>query len=146
MLVLSRNRDESVMIGDDISVTIVDIRGDRVRLGFNAPISYRIDRKEIYDAKKREQQENKDSVPFVPRGRYSEDNPPLMGDADPDYNLATDMEWWDAQLKNFPQVRVENNQWVVAVAPTLKTVARGKTFLEAVNRCRENAANLRRKG
>ena len=37
MLVLSRQRDESIMIGDNIVVTIVDIRGDKVRLGINAP-------------------------------------------------------------------------------------------------------------
>jgi carbon storage regulator len=37
MLVLSRQRDESIMIGDSIVVTIVDIRGDKVRLGINAP-------------------------------------------------------------------------------------------------------------
>ena len=37
MLVLSRHRDESIMIGDDIVITIVDIRGDKVRLGIQAP-------------------------------------------------------------------------------------------------------------
>ena len=37
MLVLSRHRDESIMIGDDIVITIVDIRGDKVRLGIDAP-------------------------------------------------------------------------------------------------------------
>ena len=37
MLVLSRMRDETIMIGDDIQITIVDIRGDKVRLGINAP-------------------------------------------------------------------------------------------------------------
>ncbi len=37
MLVLSRQRDESIMIGDNIVITIVDIRGDKVRLGINAP-------------------------------------------------------------------------------------------------------------
>lgn len=37
MLVLSRQRDETIMIGDDIEITIVDIRGDKVRLGITAP-------------------------------------------------------------------------------------------------------------
>ena len=41
MLVLSRHRDESIMIGDDIVVTIVDIRGDKVRLGIDAPVPFR---------------------------------------------------------------------------------------------------------
>jgi carbon storage regulator len=37
MLVLSRQKDESIMIGDDVEITIVDVRGDKVRLGINAP-------------------------------------------------------------------------------------------------------------
>lgn len=54
MLVLSRQRDESIMIGDGIEVSIVDIRGDKVRLGINAPKEVPIHRKEIYDAIRRE--------------------------------------------------------------------------------------------
>lgn len=50
MLVLSRQRDETIMIGDDIEVTVVDIRGDKVRLGINAPKSVSVHRKEVYDA------------------------------------------------------------------------------------------------
>jgi len=54
MLVLSRTRDETIMIGDDIEITIVDIRGDKVRLGINAPAEIPVHRKEVYDAIKRE--------------------------------------------------------------------------------------------
>ena len=54
MLVLSRQRDETIMIGDDIEVTVVDIRGDKVRLGINAPKEISVHRKEVYDAIKRE--------------------------------------------------------------------------------------------
>ena len=50
MLVLSRHRDESIMIGDDVVVTIVDIRGDKVRLGIEAPRSVKVHRQEVYDA------------------------------------------------------------------------------------------------
>ena len=50
MLVLSRYRDESIYIGDDVIVTIVDIRGDRVRLGIQAPNDVSVHRQEIYDA------------------------------------------------------------------------------------------------
>lgn len=50
MLVLSRQRDETIMIGDDIVVTVVDIRGDKVRLGINAPKEIDVHRKEVYDA------------------------------------------------------------------------------------------------
>ena len=46
MLVLSRHRDESIMIGDDVVVTIVDIRGDKVRLGIEAPQSIPVHRQE----------------------------------------------------------------------------------------------------
>jgi carbon storage regulator len=54
MLVLSRQRDETIMIGDDIEVTVVDIRGDKVRLGITAPKSVSVHRKEVYDAIRRE--------------------------------------------------------------------------------------------
>jgi carbon storage regulator len=54
MLVLSRHRDESIMIGDDIVITIVDIRGDKVRLGIDAPSDIPVHRQEVYDAIQRE--------------------------------------------------------------------------------------------
>ncbi len=54
MLVLSRQRDETIMIGDDVEITIVDIRGDKVRLGINAPSKIAVHRKEVYDAIKAE--------------------------------------------------------------------------------------------
>lgn len=54
MLVLSRQRDETIMIGDDVEVTVVDIRGDKVRLGINAPKQIEVHRKEVYDAIRRE--------------------------------------------------------------------------------------------
>ncbi|GAA4434281.1 carbon storage regulator [Blastopirellula marina] len=54
MLVLSRHRDESIMIGDNIVITIVDIRGDKVRLGIAAPQDIPVHRQEVYEAIKRE--------------------------------------------------------------------------------------------
>jgi carbon storage regulator len=57
MLVLSRQRDETIMIGDDVEITVVDIRGDKVRLGITAPRSIKVHRKEVYEAIKRENQE-----------------------------------------------------------------------------------------
>jgi carbon storage regulator len=54
MLVLSRQRDESIIIGDNIVVTIVDIRGDKVRLGINAPTEIPVHRQEVYEAIRRE--------------------------------------------------------------------------------------------
>jgi len=54
MLVLSRQKNEAIMIGDDVEITVVDIRGDRVRLGIAAPQSVRVHRKEVYEAIRRE--------------------------------------------------------------------------------------------
>ena len=49
MLVLSRQRDQSIMIGHDVEVTVVDIRGDKVRLGISAPRETSVHRREVYD-------------------------------------------------------------------------------------------------
>jgi carbon storage regulator len=57
MLVLSRQRDETIMIGDDVQITVVDIRGDKVRLGITAPRHIQVHRKEVYDAIKRENEQ-----------------------------------------------------------------------------------------
>lgn len=50
MLVLSRHKDETIMIGDEIEISIVDIKGDTVRIGINAPKTVSVHRKEIYEA------------------------------------------------------------------------------------------------
>ena len=57
MLVLSRQRDESIIIGDNIVVTIVDVRGDKVRLGIEAPREVSVHRREVYEAIQRENRE-----------------------------------------------------------------------------------------
>ena len=54
MLVLSRQRDESIIIGDNVVITIVDIRGDKVRLGIEAPHEIPVHRREVYEAIQRE--------------------------------------------------------------------------------------------
>ena len=54
MLVLSRKKDESIMIGDEVEITIVDVRGNKVRLGITAPKNIPVHRREIYDAIQRE--------------------------------------------------------------------------------------------
>ena len=48
MLVLGRKRGEGIVIGDDITVTVVEIRGDRVKLGFSAPAEVPIHRTEVH--------------------------------------------------------------------------------------------------
>ena len=55
MLVLSRKKDEKIMIGDDISLMVIEIRGDKVRLGIDAPKHVAVHREEVYEAIKREQ-------------------------------------------------------------------------------------------
>ncbi len=54
MLVLSRKRDEVICLGDDIQIVVVDIRGDKVRLGIQAPADLPVHRLEVYEAIKRE--------------------------------------------------------------------------------------------
>ncbi len=55
MLVLTREKDESIMIGDNVEVTVVDIRGSKVRLGITAPNDLTVHRKEVFmiEAKKK---------------------------------------------------------------------------------------------
>ncbi len=56
MLVLSRKKDESVVIGGNVTITIVDIRGDKVRLGISAPKEVSVHRQEVFDAIQRASQ------------------------------------------------------------------------------------------
>ena len=56
MLILSRKRNEQIVIGDNIVITVVDIRGDKVRLGIEAPRDVPVHRKEVYEAIQREKQ------------------------------------------------------------------------------------------
>ncbi len=58
MLVLSRQRDQTIVIGDSIRITIVDVRGDKVRIGIDAPREVAVHREEVYDAIQRELTEN----------------------------------------------------------------------------------------
>jgi cytosine deaminase len=74
MLVLARQRDQTVIIGDDIEVTVVDVRGDKVRLGINAPKHVSVHRKEVYDAIRKENRE---------AGRLRPDDVPQVGGPPP---------------------------------------------------------------
>lgn len=50
MLIVSRGVDDSVVIGDEIIVTVIEVRGDKVRLGITAPREASVHRREVYDA------------------------------------------------------------------------------------------------
>jgi carbon storage regulator len=80
MLVLSRQRDETIMIGDDIEITIVDIRGDKVRLGITAPVTVPVHRKEVYEAIQRENREaakvRAEDLTNLPKGPIKGSVPP----------------------------------------------------------------------
>lgn len=54
MLVLSRKKDEKIVIGDNITLMVIEIRGDKVRLGIDAPQDVAVDRQEVHDAKLRD--------------------------------------------------------------------------------------------
>ncbi len=89
MLVLSRHIDESIMIGDEIELTIVDIRGDKVRIGISAPSSVAVHRKEVYESIRQENEQAArfrgplDQVPLPRRGPVAPSDPRLRSDAPP---------------------------------------------------------------
>ncbi len=58
MLVLSRKKDEKIVIGDNITLMVIEIRGDKVRLGIDAPKEVSVHREEVYIAIQREQKDN----------------------------------------------------------------------------------------
>lgn len=61
MLILSRKRDEKIRIGEEVTITVVEIRGDKVRLGIEAPTSIRVNREEVYRRMKEESATNHDA-------------------------------------------------------------------------------------
>ena len=67
MLVLSRKKNESIVINDDITIVVVEIRGDKVRLGVEAPKEIPVHRREVYDAIKRTEQERNGSAHSGPK-------------------------------------------------------------------------------
>ena len=66
MLILSRKVNEKVMIGDDISISIIEVRGDQVRIGVDAPRNVKVYRQEVYDAIKAENKAAAESKPVLP--------------------------------------------------------------------------------
>ena len=74
MLVLSRKKNESIVINNDITIVVVEIRGDKVRLGVEAPKEVPVHRREVYEAIKRSDAENADKkAPSEPESAGSAD-------------------------------------------------------------------------
>ena len=67
MLILSRKINEKVIIGDDITVSIIEIRGDQVRIGIDAPKIVKVFRQEVFDAIKAENKAASQSAPVIPQ-------------------------------------------------------------------------------
>ena len=63
MLVLSRKRNEQIVIAENIVITIVEIRGDKVRLGIEAPVEIPVHRKEVYEAIRQKREVGPDPTP-----------------------------------------------------------------------------------
>ena len=61
MLVLSRHKNAKIMIGDDVVITVVEIRGDKVRIGIEAPDDIPVHRQEVYEAIKRAEATTKEN-------------------------------------------------------------------------------------
>jgi len=69
MLVLSRKKNESIVINENIVITVIEVRGDKVRLGIQAPREVPIHRNEVYEALlQQSQQKNEDADTFTENG------------------------------------------------------------------------------
>ncbi len=68
MLVLSRKKNESIVINNDITIVVVEIRGDKVRLGVEAPKEVPVHRREVYDAIRRNEAGAQDEAPGTSPG------------------------------------------------------------------------------
>jgi carbon storage regulator len=66
MLILSRKVNEKIMIGDDVSISVIEIRGDQVRIGVDAPKKVKVFRQEVFDAIKAENKAAAESRPVLP--------------------------------------------------------------------------------
>jgi carbon storage regulator len=77
MLILSRKVNEKIMIGEDISVSIIEVRGDQVRLGVDAPKTVKVFRQEVFDAIRAENRAAAESTPVFPALDIGAEREPL---------------------------------------------------------------------
>ncbi|TLY57571.1 MAG: carbon storage regulator CsrA [Gammaproteobacteria bacterium] len=71
MLILTRRVGETVMIGDDVTITVLGVKGNQVRVGINAPKNIAVHREEIYERIKRERQAEATEKPTKPDAEYA---------------------------------------------------------------------------
>ena len=71
MLVLSRKKNESIVINNDITIVVVEIRGDKVRLGVEAPKEVPVHRREVYDAIQRNARAGAEATPGTPSDNHT---------------------------------------------------------------------------
>jgi carbon storage regulator len=67
MLILSRKINEKIMIGEDISISIIELRGDQVRIGVEAPKTVKVFRQEVFESIKAENRAAAESTPVLPK-------------------------------------------------------------------------------
>jgi carbon storage regulator len=77
MLILSRKVNEKIMIGEDISISIIEIQGDHIRLGVDAPKTVKVFRQEVFDAIKSQNKAAMESTPVFPEFNFSVTREPL---------------------------------------------------------------------
>ncbi|MDR1302372.1 MAG: carbon storage regulator CsrA [Treponema sp.] len=75
MLILSRKVNEKIMIGDDISISIIEIQGDHIRIGVDAPKTVKVFRQEVFDSIKSENKAAAESNPIFPELHFGTDAP-----------------------------------------------------------------------
>jgi len=74
MLILSRKVNEKVVIGEDITVSIIEVRGDQVRIGIDAPKKVKVFRQEVFDAIKAENEAASKSASVIPQVDFGSAN------------------------------------------------------------------------
>ncbi|MDR2398595.1 MAG: carbon storage regulator CsrA [Spirochaetaceae bacterium] len=79
MLILSRKVNEKIMIGEDICISIIEIQGDHIRLGVDAPKTIKVYRQEVFDAIKSENKAASQSIPIFPELTFDTPLEPASG-------------------------------------------------------------------